>query len=130
VSAPGVGGPVQEITIESTQGPTKGQTVTFTAPGSDINVAQYQEWLNSPATKMTGFIDKMQMVGRASSFTIPTNDSEGDNWQVKVRIVNGERYVTFIDSDGTPSQEYEVGSEMFAKMANQLNMSFNVTDLQ
>ena len=130
VSAPGVGGPVQEITIESTQGPTKGQTTTFTAPGSDINVAQYQEWLNSPATKMTGFIDKMQMVGRASSFTIPTKDSEGSNWQVKVRIVNGERYVTFIDEDGKYSEEYEVGSKMFADLANQLNMSFNVTDLQ
>jgi len=79
---------------------------------------------------MTGFIDKMQMVGKASSFTIPTKDSEGANWQVKVRIVNGQRLVTFIDEDGTPSFEYEVGSKQFADLANQLNMSFNVTDLQ
>ena len=44
--------------------------------------------------------------------------------------VNGERYVTFIDSDGIQSNEHEVGSPMFAQLANQLNMSFNVTDLQ
>ena len=61
VSAPGVGGPVHLVTIESTQGPTKGQQTTFTTPGTDMNIPQYQEWLNS-STLLTGHIDKMATV--------------------------------------------------------------------
>ena len=128
VSAPGVGGPVMLVTIESTEGPTKGQTVSFTAPGSDINIPDYNNWQNLPATQMIGFIDKMMMVGGSTSFDIPTTDSEGENWTIQVRTgPNGVRLATFIDSDGTPSREVEVGSSKFAELANQLNTSFTIT---
>ena len=129
VSAPGVGGPVMLVTVKSTQGPTKGQTVSFTAPGSDINIPDYNNWQNLPSTQMTGFIDKMMMVGGSTSFDIPTTDSEGENWTIQVRTgPNGLRLATFVGSDGVPSKEVEVGSADFAILANQLNTSFTVRD--
>jgi len=128
VSAPGVGGPVMLVTVKSTEGPTKGQTVSFTAPGSDINIPDYNNWQNLPSTQMIGFIDKMVMVGGSTSFDIPTTDSEGSNWTIKVSTEkDGTRYAIFVDEDGTPSEKYVVGGAGFANLANQLNTSFTVT---
>lgn len=115
------------ITVESTEGPTKGQTVSFTAPGSDINIPDYNNWQNLPSTQMTGFIDKMTMVGGSSSFDIPTTDADGDNWTIQVRTgPNGEKLATFVDADGNTSKEVLVGSAKFANLANQLNTSFTI----
>lgn len=129
VSAPGVGGPMMMVTIESTDGPTKGQTTSFTAPGSDINIPDYNNWQNLPSTQMIGFIDKMTMVGGAKAFDIPTTDADGDNWIIRVTPdEQGEKLVSFVDSDGVESNKYSLGSAEFAGFANRLNTSFTVTD--
>jgi hypothetical protein len=130
VSAPGVGGPIMKVTVKSTEGPTKGQTVSFTAPSSDINIPAYNDWLNLPSTQMQGFIDKMAMVGGSTSFDIPTTDADGENWTIKVSTGSddGTRYAIFVDSDGKESNKFVVGSAQFADFANRLHTAFNVSN--
>ena len=130
VSAPGVGGPIMKITVKSTEGPTKGQTVSFTAPSSDINIPAYNDWLNLPSTQMQGFIDKMAMIGGSTSFDIPTTDASGASWTIKVSTGSddGARYAVFVDSDGNESEKYPVGSADFANFANRLHTAFNVSN--
>lgn len=119
-----------KITVKSTEGPTKGQTVSFTAPSSDINIPAYNDWLNLPSTQMQGFIDKMAMVGGSTSFDIPTTDADGESWTIKVSTGSddGTRYAVFVDSDGKESSKFVVGSADFANFANRLHTAFNVSN--
>lgn len=123
-SAPGVGGPILGITVKATSGNQKGQMCTFYAPGSDTTIPAFQAWANAPSTQTVGLIDKMALGTGVNEFTIPTTDSDGDNWKINVSVEGGKKYAIFVDEDGNETEKYTVGSQEFMENADKLNISY------